>query len=157
MAYNPRVHTAREAFIDYLRRKGLKVTQQRLAILETILRSERAHFNAEDLVAMVNASGAPKVSRSSVYRTLELLKECGLLRKEMLRDQVSHYEKTVGAEHHDHMICNLCGRIIEFSSGELERLQNKLCREQGFTPESHVLHIRGICRSCSAKKRKAKA
>jgi Fur family ferric uptake transcriptional regulator len=151
------VQSAREAFVEYVRREGLKVTRQRLAILETILRSERAHFNAEDLVAMVNAGRGPKASRSSVYRTLELLKDCGLLRKEMLHDQVSHYEKTVGEEHHDHMICNACGCIIEFSSEELERLQDKLCREQGFKPESHVLHIRGICHSCAAKQRKPKS
>jgi len=100
------VQSAHEAFVDYLRHKGLKVTQQRLRILNTILQTSRAHFNAEDL--------------------------------------------------HDHMICNLCGRIIEFSSGELEALQDKLCREQGFTPESHVLHIRGICRVCAAKQGKSR-
>ncbi len=151
------MQSAHEAFVDYLRHKGLKVTQQRLRILNTILQTSRAHFNAEDLMEMVNASGQARVSRSSVYRTLELLNDCGLLRKELLRDQVSHYEKTSAEEHHDHMICNLCGRIIEFSSGELEALQDKLCREQGFTPESHVLHIRGICRACAAKQGKSRA
>ena len=148
------MQSARESFVDYLRCQGLKVTRPRLLILETILRSDRARFNAEDLVAMVNARAGAKVSRSSVYRTLELLSDSGLLRKELLRDQVSHYEKTVGEEHHDHMICNVCGLIIEFSSDELEALQDKLCREQDFTPESHVLHIRGVCDSCAAKPRR---
>ncbi len=147
------VSTARDIFLEHLRRKGLKVTRPRLRILETVLGRERFHFTADDLVGIVNETTRRKVSRSTVYRTLDLLEECHIVRKERIQEGFNCYEKAVGAEHHDHMICRECGRIIEFHSQQLEQIQDSVCHEHSFTPERHVLHIFGVCRRCAKKKK----
>jgi len=145
------VSKAREIFLEHLRTKGLKVTRPRMRILETVLGRERFHFTADDLVVIVNESTRRKVSRSTVYRTLALLEECGIVRRERIQEGFNCYEKAVGTEHHDHMICRECGRIIEFHSAQLEQVQDSVCQEHGFIPERHVLHIFGVCRQCAKK------
>jgi Fur family ferric uptake transcriptional regulator len=147
------VSTARDIFLEHLRHRGLKVTLPRLRILETVLARESFHFTADDLARLVNESGRQKVSRSTVYRTLDLLEECGIVRRERMHEGYSCYEKAVGTGHHDHMICGECGRIIEFHSRELEQVQDSVCREHGFRPRRHALHIFGLCRECAGKKK----
>jgi len=145
------VNLAKEVFLEYLDRQGLKVTKPRLKILETIFSREKFHFQADDLLAIVNEKSRSKVSRATVYRTLEILEECGLLRRERYKDQVSIYERTMGEEHHDHLICTECGKITEFLSPELERMKRRVAKEHKFTPSHHVLQIFGVCEACSRK------
>jgi Fur family ferric uptake transcriptional regulator len=89
-----------------------------------------------------------KASRASVYRTLNLLCECGLVEKVSKTEQGTIYEQSLGRRHHDHMVCINCGKIIEFYSERLEKLQEKICRDQEFQGKSHTLEIRGYCRHC---------
>ncbi len=144
---------AKEVFLEYLTRQGLKVTRPRLKILETIFSREKFHFQADDLLDIVNAraKAKDKVSRATVYRTLELMEECGLVRKERYKDQVGIYERTIGDEHHDHLICTECGRVYEFHSPQLEQMKTKIARSHKFTPTHHVLQIFGVCEYCSRK------
>jgi len=141
--------SARDSFVAFLRRKGLKVTRPRLRILDTVLARERCHFTADDLARSVRTRARRRISRSTIYRTLVLLAESGIVRQQRIHEGITSYERMVDEEHHDHMICTECGRIIEFHSPELEVVQELVCRQHGFVPSGHVLHIRGRCARCS--------
>ncbi|KKL60997.1 hypothetical protein LCGC14_2199700, partial [marine sediment metagenome] len=73
----------------------------------------------------------------------------GILGKVENTDKHAHYELVLGREHHDHMLCTSCGKVIEFYSHELERLQDSLCKAEGFKGNSHLLEIKGLCKKCS--------
>lgn len=133
-------------FQDRLRERGFRMTAERRTVLEGLVRTE-GHFEAEGLVDALRRSGA-KVSRATVYRTIAMLVDAGLLRKYDLGDRLTQYEAAVGRGHHEHMICVVCGGILEFVEERIEALQDEVCRAHGFRPLSHTLHIHGICRSC---------
>jgi len=140
---------AREIFRNFLEGRGLKFTTERERVLREIS-SLRRHFDIEGLyLSMKNKGG--KVSRASVYRTVPLLVECGLIEEIKTIDRHTYYEYTFGREHHDHLICIKCGKIIEFYSEKLERLQEEICRRENFSGTRHVLEIQGYCRKCSRK------
>jgi Fur family ferric uptake transcriptional regulator len=92
-----------------------------------------------------------KISRATVYRTLELLTDCGLVGRVRLNEEKYRYERLHKGEHHDHMICTSCGRIIEFVDPRIEKLQDAVCEKYGFVPTSHSHQIRGLCSSCQKK------
>jgi Fur family ferric uptake transcriptional regulator len=125
------------------------MTEERRTILEQLVGTE-GHFDAEGLCERLRASGA-KVSRATVYRTIGHLVDAGLLRKYDLGDRRTLYETAVGRHHHEHMICVVCGEILEFVEERIERLQDEVCRQYSFRPLSHTLHIHGICRSCDRR------
>jgi Fur family ferric uptake transcriptional regulator len=141
---------AKRIFSKFLKEKGHRLTKERSAILEKTF-SHHGHFDPESLYLGIKQAGR-KASRASVYRTLNLLCECGLIEKVSKTEHGTIYEHTLGHGHHDHMICTKCGKIIEFYSADIERLQEDLCREQGFQGTSHTLEIRGYCKKCQSKK-----
>ena len=131
----------------YLRGKGLRNTQARRTILDSVF-GEESHFTAEDLLDRLRAHG-DKVSRASVYRTLALLVEGGFVEIRELRRGQMMYEPVLGRHHHDHLICTGCGRIVEFENEDIEALQGAVAREHGFTLESHSLRLYGRCARCA--------
>lgn len=133
-------------FKELLKRKGLKLTKERAVILKEIF-SFHGHFDPEDLLIRLRKKGS-RVSKASIYRTIPLLLESGLIEEVIKVDKHAHYEHTYGHSHHDHMICTKCGSVVEFHSQELEDLQEKLCKKDGFRGISHTLEIRGYCRKC---------
>ena len=133
-------------FQNFLGEKGLKFTKERTAVLKEVF-SFHGHFAPEDLYLRIKDSGS-KASRASVYRTLNLLVESGLVEKVTRTDKGNVYEHTFGHTHHDHMICDLCGSIIEFYSEKLENLQEEICSSHIFQGKSHTLEIRGYCTEC---------
>ncbi len=133
-------------FKEFLKKKGLKLTEERKAILKDVF-SFHGHFDPEELLIRLRKKGS-RVSKASIYRTIPLLLESGLIEEAIKVDKHAHYEHTYGHGHHDHMICIKCGRVVEFHSQELEGLQEKLCRGDGFKSISHTLEIRGYCRKC---------
>lgn len=138
-------------FRNFLGEKGLKLTRERIAILEEVF-SFHGHFDPEHLYSRIKGSGS-KASRASVYRTLNLLVESGLVEKVTRTDKCNVYEHTYGHGHHDHMICDICREVIEFYSEKLENLQNEICKKNSFTGTTHILEIRGYCEKCKKKKR----
>jgi Fur family ferric uptake transcriptional regulator len=133
-------------FSRFLASHSLRLTRERRAILDEMLRV-RGHFDADALLSHFRRKGRP-VSRATLYRTLARLVEAGLVHKiEMAKGQ-ARYEVMVGRHHHDHMICLACGRIVEFESREIERLQEEICRRKGFTMTGHMHQIRGRCSAC---------
>ena len=140
------MNLAEDKLRDYLRPKGLKFTPERQLILKEVFSTHR-HFEVDDLFVRIRRRDK-RISRSTLYRTLRLLVECGLLREVLFGERHSHYEHVLGHEHHDHLLCLRCGRVIEFSNGSIENLQERVCREHEFQPRGHQLQIRGYCRKC---------
>jgi len=133
-------------FRHSLERRGLKYTAERREILKAIL-SAHSHFDADWLFFEMRKTGA-KASKATIYRSLALLREVGILREVFHGPRGSYYEHVYGHEHHEHMICLQCGRVIEFSSRKLERLQEQACRSLKFHPIHHHLQVFGYCRTC---------
>lgn len=139
-----------EVFLRHIQKRGLKRTSQRDLILDVFLRTEE-HLSNEDLYRLVQKED-PGVGQTTVYRTLKLLTEAGLAREVRFGDGRTHYEHNYKHQHHDHMICSECGKIIEFFSAELEALQDAMAAKHEFEITQHLLRIIGICADC----RKAK-
>ena len=138
-----------ELFVRFLADRGLRYTAERRALVHLIFEKHR-HFEADDLLVWARRS-RPRVSRATIYRTLELLVKSGLVRQMTLGDKsAQHYEQVYGIPHHDHLICLRCGKVQEVSSASLEREQDALCNRHGFEAHHHDLEIFGLCRRCRA-------
>ena len=135
-----------EILDNYIRRKNLKHSEQRMQILEVLSRSNR-HFTAEELYNVMKKK-FKGIGSATIYRTLKLLCECGLCRELRLEDGVIRYEAMQDHEHHDHLICVTCGKFIEVLDSEIERLQQKLAQKHGFKLVKHRLNMYGICQEC---------
>jgi Fur family transcriptional regulator, ferric uptake regulator len=144
----------KEVFAAYITRNRLKRSDQREAILDTFLRSER-HLSVDALLQLVQKR-RPDVGRTTVYRTLKLLQDAGLARELELEGQ-SVFERDYKRQHHDHFICRSCGEIFEFSNPQIEQLQEDIAAEIGFTIEGHRHQIYGTCRDCAARPSRAAA
>ena len=138
-------------FRGFLKDRKQRFTKERANILQKIL-SYRGHFDPGTLHSRIKQEGL-KTSRASVYRTLNLLCECGLIERVRKTEHGTIYEHTFGLGHHDHMLCTQCGTVIEFYSEDIERLQEDLCKKHGFQGASHSLEIRGYCKKCQKKTR----
>jgi Fur family ferric uptake transcriptional regulator len=131
---------------------GLKCTPQRREIFDEIVRIG-GHFSAEDLVERFRSrrgkrATQPVISRATVYRTLSILVQCGLVREVLFTENHTHYEAAYSRTHHEHMICTKCGRAIEFDDSDLERALHKAARAAGFSPVSHTIEVYGLCDRC---------
>ncbi len=142
-----------EVFLAHIQKKGLKRTAQRDLILDVFLGTEE-HLSSEDLYRLVHKEDST-VGQTTVYRTLKLLAEAGLAREVRFGDGLTHYEHNYKHQHHDHMICSNCGKIIEFYSAELEAIQDAMAAKHKFEVEQHLLRIIGICADCRRAKRDA--
>ena len=137
-------------FEDYLRKENRKLTPQRQRILDKVFATSE-HFTADTLYGWLREEEGPKVSRATVYRTLEVLTRGGFVEGLDTGDGGLVYEHVMGQEHHDHIICMGCGRIEEFHDEEIEQLQIKAAQAKGFTLVSHLLRLSGYCSECQAK------
>lgn len=130
-------------FSSYLKKKGLKITTQRLLVAEKIF-SIHAHFTAESLQEELK-DRRDEISKATIYRILSIMVEAGLLKEHNFGKDYKYYEHIIGHEHHDHIICVECGRIVEFVDERIEELQKKAAIENGFTITGHDLNIYGVC------------
>ena len=133
-------------FAGFIKKKGLKKTNKR-DIMFDLIRNTEGHFDVEDLLGYIKESRL-KISRASVYRTLILLVEAGLINESLQRDGRTVYEYSPEKMHHDHMICVKCGTLIEFSDSLIEKHQKKICKKHKFEMTGHKLEIKGICSLC---------
>lgn len=140
----------REHFLHYIKQKGLKTTQQRNVIVDTFF-TLKSHLSVDELYSEIRKRDQ-SIGYATVYRTLKLLKECGLAREWNFGDGHARYEHVTDLdEHHDHMICLGCGAIEEFENDRIEKLQDQVAREHGFTVTRHNMELYGYCRKCNAK------
>jgi len=131
---------------DYIRKNNLKSSNQRGIILEAFLNSSR-HITADELHDIIKTD-YPNIGIATIYRTMKLLCECGLSRELILEDGKTRFEAVYDHEHHDHLICTKCGKFVEIVSPDIEKLQEKIARENGFLLKSHRLNLYGICKAC---------
>jgi len=134
-------------FSNYLKKKGLKITTQRMLVAEKIF-SIHNHFTAESLQEELK-DRRDEISKATIYRILSIMVEARLLQEHNFGKDYKYYEHIIGHEHHDHIICIECGRIVEFMDEKIEELQRKAAREKGFSITGHDLNIFGICDSPS--------
>jgi Fur family ferric uptake transcriptional regulator len=136
----------REIFRKYLERRGLKLTAERQALFEELF-ARHEHVEPDELLVRLRAKHK-KISRATIYRTLELLVESGVVGRVRIGESGYRYERMRAGDHHDHLICNECGRVIEFREPRIERLQDLVYERYGFVSLSHSHQLRGICRHC---------
>ena len=141
-----------DEFKKALRENGLKYTKQREVLLE-ILYNSYLHFTPEALPAEVKAK-YPKlnVGIATVYRTLNLLEDSGMATSISFGAQGKKFE-LAHRDHHDHLICKNCNKIVEFEDHSIEKKQVNIAKANGFTLTGHLMQLYGICNDC-AKKRK---
>jgi Fur family ferric uptake transcriptional regulator len=143
------VEQLRARLNEYMNKHGLRSTEQRRLVTEMFFASSD-HLSIEDLLEQVRLE-EPKIGYATVYRTLKLLKDCGLAFERHFGDGVSRYEVAWADEHHDHMICLECQRIVEFEDEAIEDLQHKVAARLGFKLVRHKLELYGLCADCQAR------
>jgi Fur family ferric uptake transcriptional regulator len=142
----------RAQFDDFVRKHGLKSTQQRDVIVDQFLKSS-GHISIDDLLTRVKRKN-PNIGYATVYRTMKLLTECGIAAARQFGDGQTRFEVMLDEHHHhDHLICLSCGLILEFENHTIEKLQDEMASELGgFTLVRHKLELYGLCPKASGIK-----
>jgi Fur family transcriptional regulator, ferric uptake regulator len=140
----PDKHAAKDKFMEFLAQKNLRITSQRQVIIDTVFSTDK-HFTAEELLEWSRAKDR-SVSRATVYRTLPLLTESGLVQEMDFGKDYKFYDPNY-ADHpnHNHIICQDCERIVEFESEKIDKLENEISHKLGFAVNSQRLQIRASC------------
>ncbi len=138
----------KQQFTDFLKKKMYRNTQERYRVLERIAVLDK-HFSADELYMHMNNLG-DKVSRATIYSTLDLLTRCTILVKHRFQGDSATYELASRMPHHDHLICRDCGHITEFNALEIEQMQQSIATKFGFRSEEHSLQIFARCPDPSA-------
>ena len=139
---------AQDHFRLFLAGKNLRLTPDRLAILDAALENE-SHFDVDGLLQRLRRRGQP-ASRATTYRTMDLLVQSGVIGKVPAPETgQALFEPVFGRQHHDHMFCLGCGAVLEFFDPRLEALQEEICAAHGFVITGHVHRLQGYCRACT--------
>jgi Fur family ferric uptake transcriptional regulator len=134
----------RQRLDEFIAKKGLRHTSQRDAIVEAAF-STTDHYTAEDLLLMARKI-ENSVSRATVYRTLPLLVESGLLKEMDFGKEHKYYDPNfIDHPHHNHLICVDCDRIVEFEDERIEKLEDNIVHKLGFSPSSKMIRIEARC------------
>ena len=136
---------------DTLKDAGLKVTHPRREILDILQENPEMHLSADEIHNKL-VENKQSIGLATVYRVLTQLELAGLIQKNQFGDNQSSYE--IKKQHHDHLICTKCGKIIEFMNNDLEKLQEKISKDYNFRLNSHVMTLFGECSDdkCTGKK-----
>jgi Fur family ferric uptake transcriptional regulator len=135
---------AKSRFLEFLGEKGLRITSQRQAIVDAVFSTEE-HFTAEQLLVWARTRDS-SVSRATVYRTLPLLTESGLVKEMDFGKDYKFYDPNY-ADHpnHNHIICEDCNRIVEFESEKIDQIEDEISQKLGFTLKNQRLQITASC------------
>jgi Fur family transcriptional regulator, ferric uptake regulator len=140
---------------QFMKGRGFKLTGPRRRVVEKLL-AVKGHVSADELFDLLRKDGED-VSRATVYRTLSIVSQSGLVDGHDFDGGRRVYEPMVGRAHHDHLYCINCGRVIEFEEEAIERLQEAVVAKYRFTPVYHSHKIFGYCEACSPQGAGARA
>lgn len=143
--------SARASFTEYLHSKKLRRTPERYAILDRICELSE-HFYVESLHSKLEQNGF-HVSKATVYNTMELLVDCGLVRRHQFNNQPAQYERVTGPGNHHHLICTQCGKMTEMKDPDLMKAMNSR-RYPTFTAAYFAIYVYGVCSRCQRKNKK---
>ena len=133
-------------FSNHLEKNSFRKTPERFAILEEIYK-RTDHFDAEALYIHMKTRNY-RVSRATVYNTLELLVNCDLIKKHQFGKNLAQYEKSYGYKQHDHVICAHCSKVVEFCDPRIQQIKTMVGDLLNFEITHHALNLYGICGSC---------
>jgi len=138
---------------EFAERRIGRLTRERISLLRSVCKIE-GHFDADQVVSQLD-SDAVAVSQATVYRTLPLLEQAGIIRRVGLDrpNEKTVYEHVWGRQHHDHLLCSACGAVVEFTDPAIEVLQEAVARRHGFTLHTHHLDLVGLCSKCSSRRK----
>jgi Fur family ferric uptake transcriptional regulator len=136
----------RSIFEEYIAAKNLKMTPQRKLILDAFLEAGD-HFSVDEFYSRLKKLDK-SIGQATVYRTMKLLEEAGLARRLDYDPRTARYEQSDLTSHHDHLVCDRCGKVVEFESPRIEELQEILAKEKGFQLTGHRMYLFGICPEC---------
>lgn len=149
------IDLVKEIFGSYLKERNQRQTPERFLVLEEIYQSD-GHFDADDIFFNMKNSQS-RVSRATVYNTLDLLVEAGLVQKHQFGENHYVYERSYAYQQHDHIICKECGNVIEFCDPRIQEIKTMMEHMHDFNITGHSLHFFGTCSDEDAcKKRKKK-
>jgi Fur family ferric uptake transcriptional regulator len=135
-----------EVFRKFVRDKGLRNTPEREQVIRTIF-AIHDHFDVDDLHLRLHKDDE-RISKATIYRTIPLLIECGLIQEAYFEDGHMHYEHIYGHEHHCHLRCLNCGQVVEFIDETGKTVEEKLEKHYDFQITGHKLDVYGYCPKC---------
>ena len=133
-----------EILKEFLKKGKNRITPERFEVMDSALDYE-GHFGADDLYVIMK-NNKSRVSRATVYKTLELLVQCNLLSKRNFGDNINRFESSFKRQVHDHLICVVCGKIIEFADARIKQLPEEISENLGFNFESYSFNIFARCK-----------
>ena len=135
-----------------LKNMGLKATFPRLKILDVFRRADQRHQSADDVYRTLIAEDVD-IGLATVYRVLTQFEQAGILMRSQFDGGKAVFELNDG-DHHDHLICTSCGKVVEFSDPEIEKRQHAVAKDKGFVLESHTMMLYGTCPDCVSGSRR---
>ena len=146
------IDLVKEIFSSYLKEHNQRQTPERFMVLKEIYQAD-GHFDADDIFFNMK-DGGTRVSRATVYNTLDLLVECGLVQRHQFGKNQYYYERSYAYQQHDHMICKECGVVIEFCDPRILEIQSLMEKIHDFNVDGHSLHLFGTCKDKEACNRR---
>ena len=138
-----------DIFTNYLIQNKHRKTPERYAILNEIYQTN-GHFDVEEMYMRMKKNNY-RVSRATLYNTIEILLDCKLIRKHQFGKIQAQYETSFRSKQHDHIICNNCSNVIEFCDPRIQNIKDSILENMNFTIEYHSLNFYGICENCQKK------